>query len=116
MKKHSTGNGSVLSGNVGKDEVLTKHIQGGDALLLMVIQNTFDPVYIKDREGRILICNSALEKVVGRPVTEIVGKTDSEYYEDPAVGEKLRENDLFVMKSGKSQIVEETVNTPLGLR
>ncbi|MGB8490803.1 MAG: PAS domain S-box protein [Bacteroidales bacterium] len=116
MKKQVKGNNSSFGGHSEKDATFREFMPESDTLLLTVIQNTFDPVYIKDRDSRIIICNTALGKIVGKPVSEIIGKTDGEYYEDPVVGKKLRESDLLVMESGKSQIVEETVNTPLGVR
>jgi PAS domain S-box-containing protein len=62
------------------------------------------------------MCNPALEKVVGKPAVEIIGKTDSEYYENPAIGQALRENDLRVMESGRSQSMEEVAGTSDGYR
>ena len=85
-------------------------------LLRAVMENTSDPVYVKDRQSRILTCNPALERIVGKPVKEIIGKTDSEYYDDPAIGQALREHDLRVMESGLSQTSEETSRTPAGDR
>ncbi len=87
-----------------------------DLLLQTVLENTLDPVYIKDKESRVVMCNQALEKVVGKPMSEIVGKTDSEYYQNLEVGAKLREHDLLVMNTGKSHTLEETINSPEGFR
>ena len=78
--------------------------------------NTSDPVYVKDMQSRILMCNPALEQVVGKPAAEIIGRTDSEYYEDAAIGQALRENDLRVLETGRSQTMEETVKTQEGYR
>jgi PAS domain S-box-containing protein len=83
-------------------------------LLQMVLDETSDPIYIKDSLSRILLCNPALEKLVGKPITEIIGKTDSEYFGDEVVGQKLREHDLKVMGSSQTLTVEETVPTQEG--
>jgi PAS domain S-box-containing protein len=91
-------------------------LRESQALLGAVMENTSDPVYVKDRKSRILMCNPALEKVAGKPAAEIIGKTDGEYYEDLVIGQALRENDLRVMESGYSQTMEETVKTPDGDR
>jgi PAS domain S-box-containing protein len=85
-------------------------------LLRAVMEGTGDPVYVKDRESRILLGNPALAKVVGKPIEEIVGRTDSEHYGNAAVGQALREHDLRVMESGASELMEETVPTPEGDR
>jgi PAS domain S-box-containing protein len=91
-------------------------VRRSEALLHAVMKTTSDPVYVKDRQSRILMCNPALEKVVGKPAVEIIGKTDSEYYENPAIGQALRENDLRVMESGRSQSTEEVAGTSDGYR
>ncbi len=91
-------------------------LRESQTLLRAVMDGTSDPVYIKDRESRIMLANQALAKVVGRPIEEIIGRTDSEYYDDPAVGQALREHDLLVMASGQSEVMEETVPTPYGNR
>ena len=95
-----------------KDEALRE----SQTLLHAVMDGTSDSVYIKDRGSRIMLANQALAKVVGRPIEEIIGRTDSEYYNDLAVGQALREHDLLVMASGQSEVMEETVPTPYGDR
>jgi PAS domain S-box-containing protein len=86
------------------------------SLLRAVMDGTPDPVYVKDGESRILMCNPALGKTAGLPVEAIIGKTDAEYYGNNAIGQMLHENDLRVMASGKSEVMEETALTPSGYR
>ncbi len=97
-------------------ERTNKSLRKSQALLRAVMENTSDPVYIKDRQNRILMCNPALEKVVGKPASGIVGKSAGEYFNDPVIGQALHEHDLSVMESGQSQAWEETVKTPDGYR
>jgi len=81
------------------------------ALLTIFMENIPEPVYIKDTESRILLANPALVNIAGKPLSEIIGKTDSEYFNSKKVGETLRKNDLLVIKSGKSMTFEEIVFT-----
>jgi two-component system CheB/CheR fusion protein len=85
-------------------------------LLNAVMDGIPDPVYIKDRDNRILFANPAMARVVGKPLAEIIGRTASEYFGDPDVGLTLREHDLAVMASGRIEVVEEAVPTPFGRR
>jgi PAS domain S-box-containing protein len=62
------------------------------------------------------MCNPALEKAVGKSAAEIIGKTDSEYYQDPTIGQALRDHDLRVIESGDVLTAEEIVKTPDGHR
>ena len=111
---------ALRSGGIIQDITARKQaeesLRESQALLRAVMENTTDPIYVKDRESRILMCNPALERVVGKPASEIVGKTDSEYSGDPGAGQALREHDLRVMASGQSKTMEETVPTPDGHR
>ena len=93
-----------------------QELQKSQSLLRAVMEGAPDAVYVKDREGRILMCNPELGRIVGIPVEEIIGKTDAEYYGDTAIGEVLHEHDLHVMTSGQSEVMEETVLTPAGYR
>jgi PAS domain S-box-containing protein len=85
-------------------------------LLLAVMNGTSDPVYVKDRASHIVMANEALAKVAGKPLEEIIGRTDSEYYGDAAGGQMLREHDLKIMASGRSDTMEEMIPSPTGSR
>jgi PAS domain S-box-containing protein len=112
----ATGRGLVVAYDITERKRAEESLRETQALLRAVMENTSDPVYVKDRQSRILMCNPALEKVAGKPASEIIGKTDSEYYDDPVIGQALSENDLRVMESGLSQAMEETAKTPDGPR
>ncbi|MGD0586354.1 MAG: PAS domain S-box protein, partial [Oryzomonas sp.] len=112
-------------GTISKQAMITditerKHAEGAlhesETLLNAVMDGIPDPVYIKDQDTRILFANPAMARVVGKPLAEIIGRTAGEYFGDPGVGLALREHDLAVMASGRAEVVEETVPTPLGRR
>ena len=94
------------------EEALTK----SQTLLRMITDGTPDPVYIKDRQSRIMLCNPALLRIYGRPFEDVVGKTDQELYPDPAIGEAIVANDRMVLESGMSKAIEELAQTPDGIR
>ena len=91
-------------------------LRESQALLQVVLEWLPDPIFVKDRESRILLGNAALLEVWGKPAAEVIGKNDRELYEDPAVGDAIIENDRAVMESGQSQVLEEIVQTQDGLR
>ncbi len=105
-----------LSMDITERKQAEKALRESQALLSAVMEGTPDPVYVKDDQSRIIMANPALAKVVGKPLQEILGRTDSEYYGDIDTGQVLREHDLRVMKSGQSEVTEETVPTPRGCR
>jgi PAS domain S-box-containing protein len=91
-------------------------LRESQALLQAVLDGSPDPIFVKDQESRILLGNAALLEVWGKPAEEVIGKNDRELYDDPVIGEAMMENDRAVMDSGRSQVIEEVVQTQDGLR
>ncbi|HLP74450.1 MAG TPA: PAS domain S-box protein [Bacteroidales bacterium] len=87
-----------------------------DDLLNAVMENIFDPVFVKDTEGRIRLCNAAFERFAGKPSAELIGKTDEYYLNDPGLYAQVRSNDLEVINSREGKIFEEVILTASGPR
>jgi len=85
-------------------------------LLRQVIDTSPDPVFAKDREGRILFANPATLLAIGKVAEQVMGRRDGELYGDPATGEAIEANDRRVMESGVEELVEEVVPGPDGQR
>ena len=84
-------------------------LRRSETLLRAVTEGSPDPIFLKDRNSRLLLANAATCAVMGKPAGQIIGKTDVEVYADPAVGRAIMENDGRVMESGQSLVVEEVV-------
>ena len=78
-------------------------------LLRAVTEGSPDPIFLKDRQGRFIMANSALFQFWGKPMEEVIGKNDCELFEDPAFGETIMANDRMVMQSGVTHVIEEVV-------
>ncbi|MFL5344530.1 MAG: PAS domain-containing protein [Hyalangium sp.] len=72
------------------------------------IDNSPAAIYIKSREGRILLVNRWFEKEYGAPRSQFVGKTDEENF-GPEHARKVVENDQRVLNSGTTLQFEEEV-------
>ena len=72
-----------------------------------------DVVFYKDLSGVYRGGNTAWGALVGKPVAEIVGKTDADLF-PAAVAKSFRENDQAMLASGKSRSNEETLVYPDG--
>lgn len=59
--------------------------------------------WVKDRYGVMLSCSDTFEEVLLQPrhqtKSDIIGRKDVEFWDD-SVGEKLRDNDIAVIKAG----------------
>lgn len=87
-----------------------------ESLLKDIMEGIVNPVYLKDRQSRLIMGNSALAHVVGQPIHKILGKTTLEMYNDKKRASRLVENDRRVIASGAVQSFEEVVPTPQGIR
>jgi PAS domain S-box-containing protein len=91
-------------------------LRQNEALLQAVLDHIPDAVYLKDRDSRLLLANPATLAVIGKPAEAVLGRTDAEFYDDPATGRAIMENDLRIMDTGQMEIVEESVYGPKGAR
>lgn len=96
-------------------EVLTRKIQKNEAqvkkneaFLQNLIHAMPDLVWLKDKEGVYLTCNSRFENFFGSKKDEIIGKTDYDFV-DKASADMFRENDVKAMHSEKININEEWI-------
>jgi PAS domain S-box-containing protein len=85
-----------------------------DTLLRAIIAVAPGLIYAKDRQSRMLLANSLVSVVVGKPWAEIQGRTDMEFLDDPAQAEAVLAHDREVMEQGRTQEVEELVGTEGG--
>ena len=94
----------------------TAELEHSQRLLQAVIETVPDPIYAKDVQSRLVLLNPAALKTVGKPADQVLGRDDREFYDDPAVGAAILENDRRVMASGVAEQFEEKLLTPEGYR
>ncbi|HSD57525.1 MAG TPA: PAS domain S-box protein, partial [Methanotrichaceae archaeon] len=97
-------------------QAATKSLQESQTLLRAVTDGIPDPIFIKDRESRLILANPAMLRVIGKPLEEVISKDDREHYDDPAVWGAIMANDRRIMKSGQTEVIEEVAQTPKGYR
>ena len=84
------------------------------AILNTISQSTPTLIYIKDRDGKLLMANPATLEGIGLGEAEVIGKTDLEFLADRNQALMIMENDRSVMENGQIQILEETLQFPKG--
>jgi diguanylate cyclase (GGDEF)-like protein/PAS domain S-box-containing protein len=75
-------------------------------LLQAVMNGTPDLIYVKDLNGRYLLVNPAVEKVMAREGIEIIGRHDTEIFPS-GTARGLVENDRRVLETGEDLTTEE---------
>jgi PAS domain S-box-containing protein len=102
--------------DISERKLAEEKLHESQALLRAVTEDSPDPIFVKDRESRILLGNPALLRVWGKSLEEVVGKNDRELFDDPAIGEAIVANDRMILQSGAGQAIEEVLQTRDGLR
>ncbi|MHB8900619.1 MAG: PAS domain S-box protein, partial [Thermoguttaceae bacterium] len=94
----------------------TSELERSEGLLRSVTDNTEDGIYAKDCRSRLVFLNPATARLIGKSADELLGRTDCEFFDDPAIGAAILANDRRLMASGIAQTFEEVVETPWGRR
>ena len=80
------------------------------SLLRAVSDTTEDWVFVKDLHGRLVMANPAVCRAFGVESPEqVLGKTVLEYVPDRAQAEIVYENDMRVMRTGKTEHLEQAL-------
>ena len=75
-------------------------------LLRTLIKTIPDLVWLKDPQGKYLLCNPTYENFFGMSESEIVGKSDFDF-EDSDTARKISGQDKKVLASGKPSIIRQ---------
>ncbi len=83
-------------------------------LMASIIESSSDAISAKDLQGRYLMVNREVERVVGKTAEQILGNDDTLLF--PLQAAIIRDNDRRVMLGNRTDTFEETVATASGER
>ncbi len=81
------------------------------ALLRAVVQNTADALSIKAPDGRYLLVNDQVERLIGRTTTEIIGSSDADLFPETLAG-RLSEAGRSAIESRTPRTIEIELERP----
>ena len=84
-------------------------VRESERLLQAVIDGSTSPIFLKDRDGKFITINAALERMLGLSRGEIGGKTDYDIA-PKEVADCWRAHDTKVIATGKAIQVEEVAD------
>jgi PAS domain S-box-containing protein len=85
------------------------------AFLESVVDRIADPVFVKDRKHRLVVVNEAECRLAGRKRSELIGRTDYDFFPKEQVDVFWRQDDL-VFETGQEDVNEETITDAGGVR
>ncbi|MFC6663509.1 PAS domain S-box protein [Deinococcus multiflagellatus] len=90
-------------------------LKASHQLLNTVVESVPEAIYVKDAARRYTLINAAGAAQIGRPVTDILGRTDEALF-PPRAAQQARARDEAVLASGHAQSyeVEDTLGTGAG--
>ncbi|MFN6570431.1 PAS domain S-box protein [Dendronalium sp. ChiSLP03b] len=101
------GVANILAEAIDRSES-TQALQESYNLLQSVLEGTNDAVFVKDRQGRYQLLNTAAARIFGNAKDQIVGKDDTQLLPID-IAAAIRETDRRIMTRGRAEVVEELV-------
>ena len=106
----SDGTSIGIGRDITEQKQAQEALQESHNLQRAVVEATPDAVFVKDRQGRYRMINSAGAGFIGKSVEEIVGRDDAALFPAES-GREMMRRDQEVMNSGVAQTFEETAAT-----
>ena len=102
-----------ISTDITERKRLERELQRQQQLLETVLNNIDAFIYIRDEQHRFHYVNDKLVQLFGRPVSEILGRTEAELL-PPGTSSNFAELDQQVFRSGQRQSGQETLTDSQG--
>ncbi|MBE9163504.1 PAS domain-containing protein [Tychonema sp. LEGE 06208] len=79
-----------------------------NAILNVINESAPTPIFVKDREGRIIYANPPALEALGKTADEVIGWRDIDLYPVVELAVTVTENDRRIMESGQTEVLEES--------
>ncbi|MEB0133996.1 PAS domain-containing protein [Actimicrobium sp. CCC2.4] len=86
------------------------------SLLIAVSDNTDDPIFVKNRDGKLIFANPAMLRSIGKSREEALYRSSSELLPDPDEAAQVDRDDQHIMQGSVSVTLEQTLHLPQGER
>jgi len=87
---------------------INRQMEENYQLLVTVINGISDPIFVKDRQGRLVLVNEATATKFARSVEGLIGCTDFDLHE-PEIAAALSTQDFALMAQAQTRTLEEQV-------
>jgi PAS domain S-box-containing protein len=91
----------VIYNNTRRRNKAETELKNSQTLLRSIIDNTTNPIAIRDRAGRFLLANRAVQNSLGVPEEKILGKTNADFLSGSII-EQAYASEQEVIRTGKT--------------
>ncbi|CAD5911892.1 Sensor histidine kinase GacS [Planktothrix tepida] len=105
-----------MTADVTEREQAAAALRESTAILNAINESTPTLIFVKDRQGKFLMANSAVLRLLRKSESEVVGKTDAEVLLNLAEAQRIMANDRLVIETGVVESFEEVADFPEGRR
>ena len=116
LYQNAEGEGTRMLGlvaDITDRKQIEAELRQKNAILDTINKSAPTPIFVKDRQGRIIYANPATLEVLGKSSAEVIGYCDSDLYPNRQDATTVMDNDRRIMESGQTEVVEES---PDGIR
>ncbi len=101
----------VNTHNKPADDILQYILESSDLSLISSIFYSLPfNVYAKNKKGQFIFVSPAMAEAMGKPVDEILGKTDYDHHPNE-LADKYLKDDKFIMESRTTKTIDESWDT-----
>ncbi len=86
-----------------------QELKNANYLLNAILDQSPDPITLKDPQGNYLLCNRAAATIIGCPPHAILGRNDAEIRQTD-IGAAMMQLDHDIMQSGETRLLESVVS------
>jgi len=104
----AAGGAVLMHSDITEQKLADLAVEQTAQLLQAVVSGTPDTVFVKDRDGRYLLCNEAFARFTGRTVAQMLGQNNTEIFGQEA-GLVLTGVDQEVLDSGQILSTEDVL-------
>ncbi len=104
----------LIARHIQKSREIEKELRVSQNLINALIEGTTDSIFVKDRQGRYLLFNSAAANVVGKSASEVIGHDDTALF-SAGEAEAIMAGDRRVMDDGRVMTYEDYLTSADGV-
>ncbi|MFP5222552.1 MAG: PAS domain S-box protein [Acidobacteriota bacterium] len=102
----------ALANDISRRVHAEKEFKGSRDFLDKIINSIADPIFVKDREHRLILVNDAYCALIGKPRDQVTGRTDNDFFTRSQV-DFFRQRDDLVLETGREDESEEVITDAL---